>query len=58
MWPTFSKVLMGVLMFIGACTGSTAGGIKVSRVIIYIKGIAKEIAEQVHPKRVKVICMD
>ena len=58
LWPEFSKVLMGLLMVIGGCTGSTAGGIKVSRILIYMKGIGKEIAAQIHPKRVKVICSD
>lgn len=58
LWPGFSKVLMGLLMLVGGCTGSTAGGIKVSRILIYIKGIGKEIAAQIHPKRVKVICFD
>lgn len=58
LWPEFSKVLLGVLMLVGGCTGSTAGGIKISRILIYLKGIGKEIAAQVHPKRVKIICLD
>lgn len=57
-WPEFCKVLLGILMLIGGCSGSTAGGIKVSRIMIYIKGIIKEISSQVHPRRIKVICMD
>lgn len=57
-WPMFSKFLMGFLMFVGACSGSTAGGIKMSRVIVYLKGIRKELSAQIHPNRVKVLCMD
>lgn len=57
-WPQFSKILMGLLMAIGGCTGSTGGGIKVSRILVYVKGIIKEISEQVHPRRVKVLRVD
>ena len=51
-WPEFSKTILVVLMFIGACAGSTGGGIKVSRIIILLKSIVKEIKIAVHPKRV------
>jgi trk system potassium uptake protein TrkH len=57
-WPMLSKFLMGFLMLVGACSGSTAGGLKLSRVIIYLKGIKKELSSQIHPNRVKVLCMD
>lgn len=58
LWPPFSKILLGLLMFVGACTGSTGGGVKISRIIVYIKGTFNELLKQLHPKRVKVICLD
>lgn len=58
LWPELSKVLMVMLMFIGACAGSTGGGIKVSRIGIYVKTIKKEFASLVHPRSVKILKMD
>ena len=49
-WPQFSKTILVILMFIGACAGSTGGGIKVSRVIVLLKSIVKEIRICAHPK--------
>ena len=57
-WPEFSRMLLVLLMFIGACAGSTGGGIKVSRILIYLKTIKKELAFLVHPRSVKVVMMD
>ena len=54
-WPTFSKMLLLVAMFIGGCAGSTAGGVKVSRVIIGSKTIRKELQHFVHPRSVKIL---
>lgn len=54
LWPSFSKAILLVLMFIGACAGSTGGGMKVSRVIIYLKSVKKEMAALIHPRSVKV----
>ena len=51
-WPEFSKTILVGLMFIGACAGSTGGGIKVSRIIVLIKTAVKEIKIAAHPKRV------
>lgn len=50
LWPELSKTVLLLLMFIGACAGSTGGGIKVSRVIIMFKSIIKEIRLAVRPK--------
>lgn len=58
LWPEFSKTILVLLMFIGACAGSTGGGIKVSRVIILIKSIIKEIRIAVHPKSALKITMN
>ncbi|MBQ8280421.1 MAG: TrkH family potassium uptake protein [Roseburia sp.] len=58
LWPEFSKCILVILMFIGACSGSTAGGIKVSRVVMLIKTIKKELSLIVHPREVRKIRMD
>lgn len=58
LWPEFSKFLLLVLMFIGACAGSTGGGIKVSRIVIYYKTIKKELDYLIHPRSVKAVRMD
>jgi len=52
-WPEFSKGILLLLMFIGACAGSTGGGIKVSRVIIMFKTLKSELEHYLHPKMVK-----
>ncbi len=52
MWPVFSKTILFILMFIGACAGSTAGGLKVSRVVLLFKNIAREIKSLLHPRSV------
>ncbi len=54
-WPNFSKTMMLLVMFIGGCAGSTAGGIKVSRIVIGFKTIRKELAHFVHPRSVKIL---
>lgn len=58
LWPEFSRTLMVFLMFFGACAGSTSGGIKISRVVIYLKQVRKELIQQIHPRRVHVLKMD
>lgn len=58
LWPEFSRTIMVMLMFIGACAGSTGGGMKVSRIMIYVKQVTKELMQQIHPRRVRVIKMD
>ena len=57
-WPGLSRTLIVLLMFIGACAGSTGGGIKVSRIIIFVKGAAREIGQIIHPKQVKKLTLD
>ena len=57
-WPVFSKTILVLTMFIGACAGSTGGGIKVSRSIIYIKSTARELSMLIHPRSVKVLKTD
>lgn len=58
MWPELSRTILVVLMFIGACAGSTGGGMKVSRIIILFKTIRKEIHQFLHPRSVQKIMMD
>lgn len=57
-WPTLSKSVLVILMFVGACAGSTGGGMKVSRFLIQGKSIAKELYSYAHPRSVKQITMD
>lgn len=58
LWPGFSKTILIILMFVGACAGSTGGGLKVSRFVIIGKSILKELHSYIHPKSVKQITMD
>ena len=58
LWPALSKTLLVTLMFIGACAGSTSGGIKLSRILILLKTIRKELSLIIHPRQVKKIRMD
>lgn len=57
-WPLFSRMILLCLMFLGACAGSTGGGIKISRVLLLMKSIQKELFFIVHPRSVKKIRMD
>ena len=54
-WPSFSKTILLILMFIGACAGSTGGGIKVSRVITIAKAVRREFSQMLHPRSIKKI---
>ncbi len=58
LWPETSRTILVMLMFIGACAGSTGGGIKVSRLIILVKTFFKEITSYLHPRSVKKIKME
>ena len=51
-WPTFSKVILVSVMFCGAMAGSTGGGIKVSRIVMYLKDAKKNIMHYLNPRRV------
>lgn len=57
-WSSTAKTILVFLMFIGACAGSTGGGIKVSRFIAVFKTVRKELGSYIHPKSVKKIKMD
>ena len=54
-WPVFSQVILLSLMFVGACSGSTGGGIKVSRIVIYFKNARNELHKLLHPHSVRAV---
>lgn len=54
-WPVLSQTVLLLLMLCGACAGSTAGGLKVSRVIILVKTIRRELGKTLHPRTVKTL---
>ena len=55
LWPTVPKTILVLLMFIGACAGSTGGGIKVSRVVLLFRSLTKELSQSLHPNQVRKI---
>ncbi|MBO4396281.1 MAG: TrkH family potassium uptake protein [Eubacterium sp.] len=57
-WPSLSKYILILLMFLGACAGSTGGGLKVSRAIMLVKSVIKEIISYIHPKTIRKIKFD
>ena len=58
LWPELSRTVLVLLMFVGACAGSTGGGMKVSRLMIMFKNLGRELLVMIHPKQVKKIKMD
>ena len=57
-WSKSCQTVLVILMFIGACAGSTCGGIKVSRFVLLIKTVKKELTSYIHPKSIKKIQVD
>lgn len=57
-WTAFSQTILVLLMFVGACAGSTGGGIKVSRIVILGKSTYVEVGKMLNPKRVKHVTID
>lgn len=55
LWHSASKTVLVLVMFVGACAGSTGGGIKVSRIVIMLKTIKKELLIYAHPKSIRKI---
>ncbi len=58
MWPDFSRSILLMIMCVGACAGSTGGGIKIQRLIILFKGAKKEIKKVARPRSVSVVISD
>lgn len=57
-WPAMSQMILVALMFLGACAGSTGGGLKVGRMIILVKAAFRELRRAINPNRVKAIKLD
>lgn len=57
-WPTFSRMILILLMFCGACAGSTGGGIKCSRMLLLFRSIRREVHRIIHPNAVETIRLD
>lgn len=57
-WPSFCQVLLVSLMFVGGCAGSTSGGVKVVRFLLFFKYARLQLQRLVHPKQVEVIKLD
>ena len=57
-WPVFSQIIIFILMFCGACAGSTAGGLKITRITVLVKAMFKKIKNVINPRKVEVLCMD
>ena len=57
-WPSFSRTIIMLLMIVGACAGSTGGGLKVSRVILLFKSLGRECTKILHPAAIKKVHMD
>ena len=55
LWPSFSKSILLMLMIIGACAGSTGGGIKCVRVLLLLKSLRRNIRQVIHPRKVQVV---
>ena len=55
LWPSFSKTILLCLMVVGACAGSTGGGLKVARVLLLLKGLGRNIRKMLQPRKVDVI---
>ena len=55
LWPAFSKSILMVLMLVGACAGSTGGGLKCARLLLLMKGLRRNIGQVLSPRRVDVV---
>lgn len=55
LWPTLSKTVILILMFVGACAGSTGGGFKITRMVMLFKSIKQELKRMIHPRSVSVV---
>ncbi len=55
LWPSFSKAILMCLMVVGACAGSTGGGLKVARLLLLLKGLKRNISQMLNPRKVQVI---
>lgn len=58
LWPNLSKGILFLLMFIGGCAGSTAGGLKISRVILLVKRVFSNLKHSLHPRSTELIKLE
>ena len=58
LWPQLSRCILVLLMIVGACAGSTGGGVKVSRLVILCKALGSELRKLLHPRSVRVLTVD
>ena len=54
-WPMFSQIILVLLIFCGACGGSTGGGIKITRILLMFKKLRRDLHQMIHPRSVKAI---
>ena len=57
-WPLFAKSILMILLCLGACAGSTAGGFKLSRVILLVKSSFRDLRHTLQPRKVAVVRME
>ena len=55
LWPSFSKTILLCLMVVGACAGSTGGGLKVARLLLLFKGLRRNIRQMLNPRKVELV---
>lgn len=58
LWPELSRCLLVLLMLVGACAGSTGGGMKCARILLLVKSMFREIRQSIHPRSVNVVKLD
>ena len=58
LWPTLSKGILLLLMFSGACAGSTAGGLKISRIVLLVKQVRSHLRHMLHPRSVESVRLE
>ena len=57
-WPELSRTILVILMFCGACAGSTGGGMKCSRMLLFLRCLRREVRQILHPHSVNVVKLD
>lgn len=55
LWPSFSRTILLCLMVIGACAGSTGGGLKVARLLLLFKGLHRNVRQMLQPRKVELV---
>lgn len=58
LWPSLSRTLLMLVALVGACAGSTGGGFKVSRVVVLVKSVVRDIKQMIHPNSIYKVKMD